>query len=180
MNVLVTAASRNGATAEIAQAIATALRSKGLTATVEAPESVRDIRGYDAVVLGSAVYAGHWLPAATGFVDRFGSDLGARPVWLFSSGPVGDPSRKLVQKMGADPVDLAGIRTRTSTRGHAIFPGKLAFEHATLGQRLALRIFRGLEGDFRDWARIDQWANDIATDLVRVDPKPSQRLRGVA
>jgi menaquinone-dependent protoporphyrinogen oxidase len=180
MNVLVTAASRNGATAEIAQAIATALRSNGLSATVEAPESVRAVRGYDAVVLGSAVIAGHWLPAATGFVNRFGSALGARPVWLFSSGPVGDPSRKLVQKMGADPVDLAGIRTRTSARGHAIFPGKLVSEHAPLGQRLALRIFRGLEGDFRDWARIDQWANEIATDLVRVDPRPSQRVGDVA
>ena len=81
--------------------------------------------------------------------------------------------------MGADPVDLAGIRTRTSARGHTIFPGKLVSEHATVGQRLALRIFRGLEGDFRDWARIDQWAKEIATDLDRVEPGPSKRPEDV-
>jgi hypothetical protein len=50
-------------------------------------------RPYDAVVLGSAVYAGHWLKPARALADRCAAALRARPVWLFSSGPVGDPAK---------------------------------------------------------------------------------------
>jgi menaquinone-dependent protoporphyrinogen oxidase len=57
------------------------------------PEQVDEVEGYDAVVLGSAVYAGHRLKPARKLVDRCGAALAARPVWLFSSGPVGDPPK---------------------------------------------------------------------------------------
>ena len=91
MRVLVTAATKYGATAEIAQAIGDALRDRGLEPTVLPPGQVEGIDGYDAVVLGSAVYAGHWLKPAQELVDRWAGALTGRPVWLFSSGPVGDP-----------------------------------------------------------------------------------------
>jgi menaquinone-dependent protoporphyrinogen IX oxidase len=58
-----------------------------------AAEQVREVDGYDAVVLGSAVYAGHWLKPAREPVGRLGTFLADRPVWLFSSGPVGDPPK---------------------------------------------------------------------------------------
>jgi menaquinone-dependent protoporphyrinogen oxidase len=64
MRVLVTAATKYGATAEIAQAIAEGLGEHGLEATVLPPEQVEGVDGYDAVVVGSAVYAGHWLKPA--------------------------------------------------------------------------------------------------------------------
>jgi menaquinone-dependent protoporphyrinogen oxidase len=173
MNVLVAAASRNGATAEIADAIGRALRERGLSVTVAAPERVGDIGGYDAFVLGSAVYTGHWLQPAREFVERIGPLIAARPVWLFSSGPVGDPSRKLVQQMGADPVDLPAVRERTNAREHRMFAGRLVSEHASFAQRVSLHVFRGLEGDFRDWSAIEQWANEIADALL--DREPSTR-----
>lgn len=43
------------------------------------------------------------------------------PVWLFSSGPVGDPSRKLVQSLEQDPADVTRIRQATGARGHRMF-----------------------------------------------------------
>ena len=64
MRVLVTSATKHGATGEIAQAIADTLRDQGLDPTVLEPEQVDTVDGYDAVVLGSAVYAGHWLKPA--------------------------------------------------------------------------------------------------------------------
>jgi menaquinone-dependent protoporphyrinogen oxidase len=95
MRVLVTAATKHGATREVAQAIGDALRGHGLDPTVVEPEQVDTVDEYDAVVLGSAVYAGHWLKPARQLVDRCGSALTARPVWLFSSGPsVTRPSPK--------------------------------------------------------------------------------------
>jgi menaquinone-dependent protoporphyrinogen oxidase len=90
MKVLVTAASKHGATAEIVATIGEVLGGEqGLDATVVPPEEVSAVDGYDAVVLGSAVYAGHWMAAAKELVDRAGSALAGKPVWLFSSGPGG-------------------------------------------------------------------------------------------
>jgi menaquinone-dependent protoporphyrinogen oxidase len=90
MKVLVTAASKHGATAEIGATIGEVLGGEqGLDATVVPPEEVAAVDGYDAVVLGSAVYAGHWMAAAKELVDRAGSALAGKPVWLFSSGPGG-------------------------------------------------------------------------------------------
>lgn len=164
--VLVTAASKYRATAGIANAIAETLTEHGLTVTVLAPEAVDSIEGYDAVVLGSAVYTGHWLDPAKDLVARFRHALAARPVWLFSSGPVGDPSRKLVQQMGVDPVDVGDILTATKARGHRMFAGKLDRKNLGFAQRAALLAFRGLEGDFRDWGEIRGWAEGIARDLA--------------
>ena len=80
------------------------------------PGDVASLDGYDAVIIGSAVYMGHWLDPAKDLVSRFGDALAGRLVWLFSSGPVGDPSGKLAQAMGSDP--LTSPRCRPSpTRG---------------------------------------------------------------
>ena len=80
------------------------LATRGLLTMVIPPEQVGDVTDYDAMVLGSAVYTGHWLEPAKELVRRSGDGFAGRPVWLFSSGPVGDPTRELVQKMRADPV----------------------------------------------------------------------------
>jgi menaquinone-dependent protoporphyrinogen oxidase len=165
MRVLVTAASEHGATAEIAEAIGRVLRGRGLDARVVAPGDVEGIDGYDAVVLGSAVYSGRWLAPARELVDRCGPALAARPVWLFSSGPVGDPSRALTRKMGEDPADLAAVREATGARDHRMFAGRLERRHLGLAQRAALTVVRGLEGDFRDWSEIERWAAGIADEL---------------
>lgn len=169
MRVLVTAASKYGATGEIARAIGDVLVERGSDATVSPPEEVASIDEYDAVVLGSGVYAGHRLGPAKEFVDRFGGALAARPVWLFSSGPVGDPSRKMVQEMEEDPVDVAEILASSKARDHRVFAGKIDRKNLSFPERAVLLAFRGLEGDFRDWDEIRGWASEIADAL---DPGP--------
>ena len=166
--VLVTAASAHGATAEIAEAIGKTLAEYGFAATVIPPGEVSDVDGYDAVILGSAVYTGHWLDAATDLVKRCRSGLAARPVWLFSSGPVGEPTGKLARAMANDPVDLPAIRAVTGARDHQMFAGKLDCRSMSMIQRAALLAFPGLNGDFRDWDKIRQWANGIAQQLAAV------------
>ena len=167
MNVLVTAASQQGATQGIAQAIGHRLRGRGFDTTVAPPDEIVDIAAYDAFVIGSAVYVGHWLEPATAFVRRFAPALAQRPVWLFSSGPVGDPGRKLVQQMTSDPVELPELLALTEAREHRILAGKLAGKSLPRPQRLSLLVFRGIEGDWRDWSAIECWAGEIADSLAR-------------
>src|SRR5688572_32204894 len=120
VRVLVSVASRHGATVEIGQAIAAALDDEGIESEVQPPERVATIDGFDAVIVGSGVYAGHWLEAAKRFIERHGAELRRRPVWLFSSGPLGDPLAPI-----AEPVDVAPLMEMTAARGQRIFAGKL-------------------------------------------------------
>jgi menaquinone-dependent protoporphyrinogen oxidase len=157
MRVLVTAASRYGATGEIAQAIGEVFTERGWAAVVVPPEQVQGIDGFDAVVLGSAVYAGHWLKPARELVDRSRAALAARPVWVTSSGPIGDPP-----KPEEDPVDIADIVQATKARGHRVFAGKLVKKQLRFPDRAITAALRVPEGDFRDWEEVKAWAVEIA------------------
>ena len=157
MRILVTAATKYGATAEIAAAIAEVLDDHGLEATVLPPEQVQGVDGYDAVVVGSAVYAGHWLKPARELIEGHAGALAGRPVWLFSSGPVGDPP-----KPEEDPVDVADLLATTGAREHRIFAGKLVRKQLSFPERAIVSALRVPEGDFRDWTEIRRWAAGIA------------------
>src|SRR4051794_9657417 len=91
--VLVTFASKHGSTAEIAERIAETLSTCGLQVDCMEAGEVESLAGYDAVILGSAVYMRRWRREARKFLHRFADDLAQRPFWVFSSGPVGDPAK---------------------------------------------------------------------------------------
>lgn len=158
--VLVTAASKHGATAQIAERIGEVLGGHGLEVTVDEPARVSSVDGFDAVVLGSAVYAGHWLSDAKDLVDRIGQREPRPPVWLFSSGPLGDPP-----KPDEDPVDVAAVTAALAPRDHRVFAGKIDKSQLGFGERAIMIAVRAPEGDFRDWAAITQWADGIAEAL---------------
>jgi menaquinone-dependent protoporphyrinogen oxidase len=160
MRVLVTAASKYGATAEIASAIGRVLADRGIDAVVLPPEDVGSVDEYDAVVLGSGVYAGHWMKAARELVDRSGESIASRPVWLFSSGPVGDPP-----KPQEEAVDVAAIMETTRAREHHVFVGKIEKKQLSFGDKAIAVAFRVQDGDYRDWDEIRSWASGIADAL---------------
>jgi menaquinone-dependent protoporphyrinogen oxidase len=170
MKVLVVAATKYGSTGEIGRAIGDVLEDRGIDTTVLSPAEVGAINGYEAVVLGSAVYAGHWLKPAKELVDRSRDALAERPVWLFSSGPVGDPP-----KPEEDPVDVADIVEATKARDHRVFAGRLVKKQLSFGEKAIVVALRVPEGDFRDWAEIKGWASGIA-DSIRFGSQESSTV----
>jgi menaquinone-dependent protoporphyrinogen oxidase len=116
---------------------------------------------YDAVVLGSAVYAGRWLAAAREFAEIVAQSDPPKPTWLFSSGPIGDPP-----KPDEGPVDVAHIVEATSARDHRVFSGKIDKSKLSFAEKAILMAVRGQEGDFRDWDALESWANEIADSLT--------------
>jgi len=161
MKVLVCAASKYGATSEIARAVADVLAERGCEVTVLPPEKVGAVDEFDAVVLGSAVYMGQWMKPARELAERSAGALAARPVWLFSSGPVGEPA-----KPAGNPVDVTKILQASKARDHQIFTGKLAKKHLSFPDRAMASAIRAQEGDFRNWAEIRAWAAGIADALL--------------
>lgn len=160
MKVLVTAASRHGATAEIAHRIAEILSSPTIEVDVCSPEQVATVAPYDGVVIGSGVYAGRWLGPARKLVEREREALVSRPVWLFSSGPVGDPA-----KPAAEPVEVAAIAGKTQAIDHRTFAGKLDRQQLGFGERAIVLAVHAAEGDFRPWDAISEWAREIGRTL---------------
>jgi len=158
MRVLVTAASKHGATAEIADWIGTALRGAGAEVTLAEPETVESVSEFDAVVLGSGVYAGHWLAQAKDFALKYTGELTDSRVWIFSSGPIGDPLRP-----DDAPVDVAEMIPLTGAREHRLFGGRIDKHGMGFGERAILVALRVPEGDFRPRDDIAAWALGIAT-----------------
>jgi menaquinone-dependent protoporphyrinogen oxidase len=161
MRVLVTTASKHGATEEIGRAIADALNEHGIETGFLAPEDVISLHRYDGVIMGSAVYAGRWMGSMKKMAQRLAGELNERPVWLFSSGPIGDPP-----KPEEEPVDVAPILEATGARGHVVFAGKLDKSVLSFGERAIVAAFKAAEGDFRDWDEIRNWAKEISEELT--------------
>jgi menaquinone-dependent protoporphyrinogen oxidase len=179
MSVLVAYASKHGSTRGIAERIAERLRAGGLEAEVLPVKGVRDPAAYDAFVIGSAAYMFHWMKEATGFVRRNRKLLAGNPVWLFSSGPVG-PDK--VDAQGRDvltvtvPREIAEFEASIRPRDHAVFfgahdptAGPIGFTERLVALMPAARSAFPA-GDFRDWPRIEAWADVIAAALAATAP----------
>ncbi len=164
MRVLVAYATHLGTTEEIAERIAETLRRNNVVTTLANIEHIDRVdASFDAFVIGSAVHAGHWLKQASDFVGRNVADLADRPVWLFSSGPLGDAA----YKPQPEPKEIAQFERLLKHREHMVFGG--AFDRAVAdarGGRLDRVINQFIpEGDYRDWVAIERWAMSIADAL---------------
>ncbi|MEX2586944.1 MAG: flavodoxin domain-containing protein [Actinomycetota bacterium] len=159
MKVLVTAASKHGSTAQIAEAICEAMRRRGTDCRIMPIEKVKSLEEWDAVLLGSAVYAGRWMKAARQLVNVHGEELRKRPVWLFSSGPVGEPLAP-----GRSP-ELDKMTEATGAREHKLFPGNIDRQVLTIGERAIVSSLKAPTGDFRDFNQIRQWAIGVSDQL---------------
>ena len=169
--VLITYASKYGATAEIAERVGQVLQQVGLAVDVRPADQVSDLAPYGAVVLGSAVYAGQWRKEAAEFLAENEQALAQRPVWLFSSGPTGTGDPVELMKGWRFPEALQPVADRIRPRDIAFFGGELDLKKLNLPEKLIVKGFKAPIGDFRDWDTIQNWATAIAETLRQ--PVPS-------
>lgn len=176
MRVLVVYASRHGATAGIADRIAGRISESGLEAESLDVTKVGDMAGYDAFVVGSAAYMHHWMKEARVFVKRHRAELAEKPLWLFSSGPLGE---ELVDDKGRDileasrPKEFDELQRSLNPIAEQVFFGAWDPEAPAVG--IAERFMKKLpasteglpSGDFRDWEAIEAFADEVVAALSR-------------
>jgi hypothetical protein len=103
---------------------------------------------------------GRWLEPARRLVKTVTAARPDMPPWLFSGGPVGDPSHPV-----GDPAAASKLAARPGVRGHVTFAGRLDKGDLRLTERAVVRAVKAPEGDFRDWAQIRRWVSGIAAEI---------------
>jgi menaquinone-dependent protoporphyrinogen oxidase len=161
--ILVAYASKHESTAEIAERIAAAMRDAGCAAEARPAAEVRDLSGYAAVVLGSAVYAKRWRREARDFARRHSATLRGMPLWLFSSGPFG-----AVQEHPTAPMPPAAERLalKLGAVEHIMFGGRVPTDPGNFVERAMLKNTPPEQRDARDWPAIEAWARAVAEQVA--------------
>lgn len=153
MKVLVTAASKHGGTEEMAYAIAETLRAGGISTTLLPLARVESLADYDAVVVGSAVYAGGWLNGAQQFLKAHREELKNRLVWLFSNGDPGPHDRR--------GREMSRLFSMADPMEHKVLPGSAEPGRLNFGGRATMNDPHVLSGHGCDFDEIRRWALHI-------------------
>lgn len=169
MKVLVVVASRHQGTSEIGDRVAETLVAAGIPTDVVDADGGPDPAGYDAVVLGSGVYFGRWLPAARRYVREYATTLTQLPVWAFSSGPVDEPGHP------AAAATTPHLLVPVEPIEHVTFGGRIAPAELTSVERIVTKAVHAGTADFRDWTAVSAWATQIATSLTAGRPLPRRQ-----
>lgn len=159
MRVLVAYGSKMGGTAGLAEMIVEAFHHEGVDAEAHRARNVRDLAGYDAIVVGGALYAFRWHRDARRFVKRHTAALRELPTYLFSSGPLDDSAST------TDIPPVAGVQRlmrRVDANGHVTFGGFLSADaHGFPAGAMA----KSNAGDWRDPIHVGTWVRKVVDEL---------------
>ncbi|KAK4925008.1 hypothetical protein LTR49_008014 [Elasticomyces elasticus] len=178
--ILVTYSSAAGSTASIAKQVATYLRTRfsEVHAIDCMPiEAVSWPNSYRAIVVGSAIHNGAWLPHARKFLVDHTDDLYPMPLYTFS---VGAPSAlpKWMKKVAAsthndleEEEKLKIGKALSKTTGfpvkHELFNGVTSRQGMNWAMGLIFSCVGAQWGDFREWDKVAAFSEHIADDLQK-------------
>lgn len=170
-HVLVTYESLCGSTSEVAVQIGKTLCRQGIKADVLKIDHVRDIRQYDAAVIGSAVKSSAWHKKAIDFVKDNQGHLSRIPVAYFLTCLALYHDTPEARKTAAgyfNPV-LKAVPDVKPLHSQA-FAGTLDYSKMNMIVKMIMKSKmkeKGVPaGDFRDFKKIEEWALTVVSPAV--------------
>jgi len=157
--VLIAYASKCGSTGEVAAAIAEELTARGKAVDVRLVQNVSTLNGYQAVIVGSAIRMGQWLPEAVEFVETHQQALRQLPTAFFTVHMMnlGDDETSRKNRLAyLDPV-----RKIMTPQQEVFFAGKMDMARLSFLDRLIAKAVKATDADLRDWQAIRNWAQTI-------------------
>jgi menaquinone-dependent protoporphyrinogen oxidase len=170
--VLVAYASRCGSTGSVAEGIGAVLCGMGATVDVRLVENVKDLSPYQAVIVGSAIRRGNWLPEAAAFVKRNQDTLSQLPIAYFVvclTMKDDTPENRDKALAYLDPIRKGVPRIKPAAVG--LFPGVLDFSKLSFVNRSVFKAKGVSEGDYRNLAAEKGWASNVGPALVAAQPR---------
>lgn len=166
---LVAYATHAGSTQEVAKAIATELRVRGLDCDLRLARDVRSVDEYRAVVLGAPLYVFHWLGDARKFLKRHSTALAGKPIAIFAPGPLNDDekgiqgAREQLDKELAQFPWLKPLEIQVFVGKYD--PARLHFPYNLMTGFPASPLWKIPPSDARNWPQIKAWAGKVADRL---------------
>jgi menaquinone-dependent protoporphyrinogen oxidase len=162
--ILVAYATRCGSTAEVAAAVAEELSKGGLPVDLRPIKSVDSLEGYGAVVLGSAIRMGNWVPEALKFVQNHQSELQQMPAAVFSvhMNNLGEDETSRAARVGYHQ----GVRALITPAAEAWFAGVIDQKKMALIDRWITSAMKAVNEDKRDWSAIRGWTAGLELGLA--------------
>lgn len=157
--ILVAYATRAGSTAEVAAEVGSTLSQRGFLVDVKPVKEVQALEGYQAIVLGSAVRMGNWLPEMVDFVKAQQQRLGALPVSLFTVHLLNLEENEASR--AARQAYLQAVRPLLRPTEEAYFAGKMDFSRLSFFDRMVAKLVKAVETDRRDWNAVRAWAETV-------------------
>ena len=168
--ILIAYASRAGSTFDIAKAIGQALTEHGSRVEVQPVKAVTTLEQYSAVIVGSAIRAGGWLPEAIEFVKQHKSDLEKLPlIYFLVCATMREDTPKHHDEVLAY---LKPVRAVLEPLEIGLFAGKLDATKLGLFAKLVVKSMRSEQGDWRDWEAVHDWAGKIYDHLKHNNVTP--------
>jgi menaquinone-dependent protoporphyrinogen oxidase len=167
--ILVTYASRTGTTQGVAEAIGRSLAESGALVDVCPMKDVPDLAPYRAVVAGSAIQGGKWLPEAMHFLRAHQAELSGKPFAAFLVCITLSMTQAEKYREGLKAW-LGPVRSLVPTVSEGYFSGavhssRLPISFNGLAMRLVVLSGMWKEGDHRDWVAIRAWAESLRPQL---------------
>ena len=164
--ILVTYASRAGATGEVADAIGQVLANAGGAVDVRQVNHVTNLNDYSAVVLGSAIYMGSWMSDATKFVEKNRQTLNQMPLATFTVSMLMVDRPAEHQALISTQFTGSEQQPRLQPVSNGIFAGRIDYSKLPFFYRTIAKMMKAEERDCRDWDAIRDWAGELSAQLV--------------
>lgn len=157
--VLIAYASKCGSTGEVAQAIADELTRRGQTVEVKLAHKVTSLVGYSAVMVGSAIRMGNWLPEALKFVEQNAAELQRMPTAFFTVHMLNTDESAASRQARVSYLD--GVHKFMTTPNEVFFAGKLELAKMSWLDRFISTAMKAQDEDNRDWNAIRSWVQTV-------------------
>ena len=168
--ILIIYDTKYGATRTIADKIQEVLCAQGAQVDMSLVKRIQDVSTYDAIIIGSAIITEQWRPDMLSFMKAQEAALASKPVAVFIvCGLMKDDTaekRQMAQKYYIDAV-LKKTPGIVPVGSAGLFAGIMDFSVLTPMDEFLIRALFGSgpyaipEGDYRNFDKVTQWANDI-------------------
>jgi menaquinone-dependent protoporphyrinogen oxidase len=162
--ILVAYATRAGSTAEIAAVIGETLSQRGFSVDVKSVNEQPELKDYQAVLIGSAVRMGNWLPKAVEYVKVNQEILKNMPFATFTvhMSNIGEDEESILNRLAY----LDSVRALVKPVDEAYFAGVMDLSKLSFADAMIIKMMKSEESDKRDWNKINTWATNVLVQEI--------------
>jgi len=168
--ILLAYATRAGSTREVSDTIGKSLIEHGAFVEILPVKEVTTLAPYSAVILGSAIRAGSWLPEAIKFVKQHETELEKLPlVYFLVCATMREDTPEHHNQVLAY---LKPVRAILEPLEIGLFAGKLDVTQLGFFAKLVVKAMHSDQGDWRDWQAVHDWSGKI---YARIEQREAGR-----